>query len=269
MRAYAGQLQRAYIRIVFVDGAVATVVRRDRPTASSLGRRSLELFKPGLIAQNILERTVGTEFVDVVEPAGTYVNSASVSGPPGNVAFRRTNAGCAFTVQFPLALYGCVIGDTTQSVLPPIAKSRLDRDSQNAGVESGHIVDDGFRRLRGCGQIDVVHGPGQADVGPYACQRQGACIWVILEGTASTAVVRCYRRAAGSLRRRSLELLKPGISTLEVLERAVISEVVNIVKPAGTCFNRASVSRPPGNIPFVRPNAGCTFAVQLPVTHQR
>ncbi len=269
MGAYACQLQRACVRIVLVDGAVAAIVRRYRRTANSLGRSSLELFKPGIDTLNILERTISTELVDVIEPAGAYVNSGGVGGPPGNVAFGRPNAGCAFTVQLPLAGHCSGLGDSAQPVLPPIAILRFDRDGQNAGVQSGHVVGDGIRRLCRRGQIGVVHGPGQADVRAYARQLQRACVRVVLEGAASATVVRRYRRAASSLGRSTLELFKPGLSALEILERAVISEVVNIVEPAGAYVNSGGVGGPPGNITFSRPNAGCTFAVQFPVTHQR
>ena len=167
---YACQLQRACIFIVLVNGAVATVVRCDRRATSSLGRCSLELFKPGLIAQGVPEGTVSTEFVDVIEPAGAYVNSASVSGPPGNIAFRRTNAGCAFTIELPLA------GQrrdrfSHNSKRPPFVGVRFDGNGHGIAVQYQHLVNNGSRRIKRVRQLFAVNDFCEAQVQACASDR--------------------------------------------------------------------------------------------------
>ncbi len=170
MGAYACQLQRACVLIVPVDGAVAAVVRRYRRAASSLGRSSLELFEPGLSAQDILERTVSTELVDVIEPAGAYVNSGGVSGPPGNITFSRPNAGCAFTVQFPLA------GQrrdrfSHDSERPPLVGFRFDGNRHGIAVQCQHLVNNGSRRIKRIRQQRAVNDFCKAKVQACASDR--------------------------------------------------------------------------------------------------
>ena len=67
-------------------------MRRNRRTATLCGN-ALERLEPGLIAQDIPERTVFIEFIDIVKPAVAQVDSGRVGAPPGYVAFGRTNPG--------------------------------------------------------------------------------------------------------------------------------------------------------------------------------
>ena len=91
--------------IVFEYSSGTAVVRCNR-CAAGLGP-SLPDFKPGLIALDILERTVSTEIDHVVEPAGAYINNTlDVGIPPLAVPWGRPKSCSTIGVQPPLAGQG-------------------------------------------------------------------------------------------------------------------------------------------------------------------